>query len=62
MEENSIKGKIYHYENGKDTLDGLNEEQQKKLLNEFINKRFISKNLDFFYRLWMFVRSYRTHV
>jgi len=48
MEENSIKGKIYHYENGKDTLDGLNEEQQKKLLNEFINKRFISKNLVFF--------------
>ncbi|AEJ53690.1 hypothetical protein SALIVB_1333 [Streptococcus salivarius CCHSS3] len=48
MEENSIKGKIYHYENGKDTLDGLNEEQQRKLLNEFINKRFISKNLVFF--------------
>lgn len=47
MEENSIKGKIYHYENGKDTLDGLNEEQQRKLLNEFINKRFISKNLVF---------------
>ena len=48
MEENSIKCKIYHYENGKDTLDGLNEEQQRKLLNEFINKRFISKNLVFF--------------
>ena len=48
MEENSIKGKIYHYENGKDTLDGLNEEQQKKLLNEFINNLFISKNLVFF--------------
>lgn len=48
MEENSIKGKIYHYKNGKDALDGLNEEQQRKLLNEFINKRFISKNLVFF--------------
>ena len=40
MEENSIKGKIYHYENGKDTLDGLNEEQQKKII-KWIHKQAI---------------------
>ncbi|MBC7031897.1 hypothetical protein G6O48_23430, partial [Salmonella enterica subsp. enterica serovar Enteritidis] len=48
MEEKSIKGKIYHFVNGEDILEGLTEEQQRKLLNEFINKRFVSKNLVFF--------------
>lgn len=48
MEEKSIKGKIYHYVNGEDILEGLTEEQQRKLLNEFLNKRFVSKNLVFF--------------
>ena len=47
MEEKSIKGKVYHYVNGEDILEGLTEEQQRKILNGFLNKRFVSKNLVF---------------
>ena len=48
MSDNSIIGKIYHYENNKDILEGLDENQQINKLNEFINKHFVSKNLVIF--------------
>ena len=45
---NNVIGKIYHYENNKDILEGLDENQQINKLNEFINKHFVSKNLVIF--------------
>lgn len=48
MSNNSVIGKIYHYENNKDILEGLDENQQINKLKEFINKHFVSKNLVIF--------------
>lgn len=48
MSNKSVIGKIYHYENNKDILEGLDENQQINKLKEFINKHFVSKNLVIF--------------
>ena len=48
MSNNSVNGKIYHYENNEDILKGLDENQQIIKLKEFINKYFVSKNLVIF--------------
>lgn len=48
MSNNSVNGKIYHYENNKDILEGLDENQQIIKLKEFIDKYFVSKNLVIF--------------
>lgn len=48
MSNNIEIGKIYHYENNKDILEGLDENQQINKLKEFINKHFVSKNLVIF--------------
>ena len=45
---NNVIGKIYHYENNEDILEGLDENQQIIKLKEFINKHFVSKNLVIF--------------
>lgn len=48
MSNNSVNGKIYHYENNKNIFKGLDENQQIIKLKEFVNKYFVSKNLVIF--------------
>ena len=48
MCNNSVNGRIYHYENNKNIFKGLDENQQIIKLKEFVNKYFVSKNLVIF--------------
>ena len=48
MSNNSGIGKIYHYKNNVNILEGLDENQQIIKLKEFINKYFVSENLVIF--------------